>query len=301
MPWCTIVVPTFNGEPFVGDLIGSLAGQLSTDCDLIFLDDGSTDDTVSTIVRCGISPAKIISNKQNIGLYATLNLAARVVDSEYMSILFQDDWVMPNYIAQMQDVSKRYPSVSFLWPAINTVDGSGKRVLLQGLDTGREEIIEPGLEPWVSALKRGTFWTISGSVSKVDSIRRLRFREELPHCADYEILLRALRAERFLYLERTLVNIRVHCRQASTGNLGKSIDLRERIQVVGENLSRSSEDVGTLLRLWLLLRFLRLIALRAVGQFRRRQFVQSLRTAALMWVAGYAIARKGVAANVRRA
>ena len=189
MPWCTIVVPTFNGEPFVGDLIGSLAGQLSTDCDLIFLDDGSTDDTVSTIVRCGISPAKIISNKQNIGLYATLNLAARVVDSEYMSILFQDDWVMPNYIAQMQDVSERYPSVSFLWPAINTVDGSGKRVLSQGLDTGREEIIEPGLEPWVSALKRGTFWTISGSVSKVDSIRRLRFREELPHCADYEILL----------------------------------------------------------------------------------------------------------------
>src|SRR5262249_16795482 len=149
-----------------------LAGQLNSDCDLIFFDDGSTDDTVSAIVRRGISPAKIITNKQNVGLYATLNLAASVVDSEYMSILFQDDWVMPNYIFQMKDVSERYPSVSFLWPAINMVDGSGKRVLLQGLDTGREETIEPGVEPWVSALKRGTIWTISGSVSKVDSIRR---------------------------------------------------------------------------------------------------------------------------------
>jgi glycosyltransferase involved in cell wall biosynthesis len=301
MAWCTIVVPTFNGEPFVGDLIDSLAGQLSSDCDMIFLDDGSTDNTVSAIVRCGISPAKIISKKQNVGLYAMLNLAARVVDSEYMSILFQDDWVMHDYIAQMQDVSERYPSVSFLWPAINMVDGSEKRVLLQGLDTGREEIIEPGLEPWVSALKRGTFWTISGSVSKVDSIRRLRFREELPHCADYEMLLRALRAERFLYLERTLVNIRVHDRQASTGNLRKSIDLSERIQIVGENLSRSTEGVSTRLRIRLLLGVLRQIARRAVGQIGRRQFVQSVRTAALMWVAVYAIARKGVAPDVHRA
>jgi glycosyltransferase involved in cell wall biosynthesis len=301
MAWCTIVVPTFNGEPFVGDLIDSLAGQLSSDCDLIFLDDGSTDDTVSAIVRCGICPTKIISNKQNIGLYATLNLAARMVDTEYMSVLFQDDWVMPNYIAQMQSVSESYPSASFLWPAINWVDGSGKRVLLQGLDTGREELIEPGLEPWVSALERGTFWTISGSVSKVDSIRRLRFREELPHCADYEMLLRALRTERFLYLERPLVNIRAHDRQASTGNLRKSIDLSERIQIVGENLNRSSEDVSTRLRIRLLLRFLRQIARRAVGQIVRRQFVQSVRTASLMWIAVDATARKGIASDVRRA
>ena len=301
MAWCTIVVPTFNGEPFVGDLIDSLAGQFSSDCDLIFLDDGSTDDTVSAIVRCGICPTKIISNKQNIGLYATLNLAARMVDTEYMSVLFQDDWVMPNYIAQMQSVSESYPSASFLWPAINLVDGSGKRVILQGLDTGREELIEPGLEPWASALERGTFWTISGSVSKVDSIRRLRFREELPHCADYEMLLRALRVECFLYLERPLVNIRAHDRQASTGNLRKSIDLSERIQIVGENLNRSSEDVSTRLRIRLLLRFLRQIARRAVGQIVRRQFVQSVRTASLMWIAVYATARKGIASDVRRA
>ena len=298
MAWCTIVVPTFNGELFVRDLINSLAGQL-TNCDLIFIDDGSTDDTVNAVIGCGISPANIIFNKQNIGLYATINLAAKLVDSEYISILFQDDYVMPNYIAQMQDVSKRYPSASFLWPAINMVDESGM-LLLRGLDTGREEVIEPGLEPWLSALKRGTFWTISGSVSKADAIRRLRFREEHPHCADYEMLLRALRSERFLYLERSLVNIRIHDRQASAGNLRKSIDLGEQIQIVRENLSRSSKDVSTQLRIWLLLKFLRQIARRAVGQICRRQFVQSVRTAGLMWAAVNAIGRKGAGADVRR-
>jgi glycosyltransferase involved in cell wall biosynthesis len=293
MTWCTIVVPTFNGEHLVGDLINSLAGQLTDDCDLLFLDDGSTDDTVSAIARCGISAAKIIANEQNVGLYATLNLAAKLVHSEYMSILFQDDWVMSNYIAEMRDVAKRHPSVSFLWPAINAVNGPDKRVLLHGLDTGREEIIEPGVEPWVSALKRGTFWTISGSVSKVDSIRRLRFREELPHCADYEMLLRALRVERLLYVERTLLNIRIHDGQASAENMMKSVDLCERIQIVGENIARSSEDVSARLRIWLLLGFLRQIARRGVGQFGRCQFVQGAKTAALMWVAVYAIVRKG--------
>jgi hypothetical protein len=198
------------------------------------------------------------------------------------------------------DISERYPRVSFLWPAINTVDASGKRVD-SGLNTGREEIIEPGVEPWVSALKRGTFWTISGSVSKAESIRRLRFREDLPHCADYELLLRALRAERFLYLERALVNIRVHDRQASAGNLGKSIDLSERIRVVAENLSRSSQDVNTRFRIWLLFQFVRQIARRALAQISRRRVVQSAGTAALIWVAVYAIALKGVVTGVRQA
>ena len=98
----------------------------------------------------------------------------------------------------MQEVSKRYSNVSFIWPAINIVDESGKHFLSKGLDTGREEVIDSGAKPWLSALRRGTFWTISGSVTKAESIRRLKFREELPHCADYEILLRALREERFL-------------------------------------------------------------------------------------------------------
>ena len=132
MAWCTIVVPTFNGAPFIGDLIQSLTDQFGIDCDLLFFDDGSTDDTISTIIRCGISPEKIIINKLNIGLYATLNLAAKIVSTEYMSILFQDDWVMPNYVARMQEVSKRYSNVSFIWPAINIVDVDWKALPIEG-------------------------------------------------------------------------------------------------------------------------------------------------------------------------
>lgn len=292
MAWCTVVVPTFNGAAFVEDLVRSLIGQLGNDCNVIFVDDGSTDETIRTIVRCGISPEKIITNKRNVGLYATLNLAAKMVNTEYMSILFQDDWVMPTYIGQMREMTVKYPNASFIWPAINTVNGSGKHVLSKGLDTGREEIIESGPEPWVSALKRGTFWTISGSVTKTKSIRRLRFREELPHCADYEMLLRALREESFLYYERSLVNIRIHDRQASSSNLIKSIDLSERIKIVGENLCRSSGNVSPQLRGWLLLRFVEQIAGRAARQMRRREFAQSLRTVALMHPAVNAVMQK---------
>ncbi len=287
--WCTIVVPTYNGERLVGDLIRSLLVQDLGSYKLLFIDDGSTDRTIETIEAYVRGRARIVRHSKNIGLYATLNAAIDEVCTPYVCLLFQDDWVAADYLPEMRAVVEKYPEASFVWSAINTVDSSGERVTFKGIDTRRVELITPGPAPWRSAMQRGTFWTISGSVTKTDRIRSLRFDESLPHCADFELLLRGLRSDTFLYFERPLVNIREHAGQASTRNLAESKDIIEALEVRREQLRLWRPDVNFALRLHLFLHWIDLIFRRAVGQVRRGHHDQAFRTCGLVLLAAKAL------------
>jgi hypothetical protein len=223
----------------------------------------------------------VIENSRNIGLYPTINKAASVVTSEYLALIFQDDMVTDTYLEQMKDVVRRYPQATFLWAAIDEIDETGT-LRTRGLDTGRIEVIMPGPSAWRSALNRGTFWTISGSVSKTEALRWYRFCEDLPHCGDFEFLLRTIRKEVFLYFERPLIRIRIHPGQASAGNLRTSQDLRQYIDVYRRQKTANANDFSTVLQLQLLSKLFKLVILRALGQAKRGEGIQACSTLMLL-------------------
>jgi len=101
----------------------------------------------------------------------------------------------------------------------------------------------------------------------------------LPHCADFDFLLRAIRAATFLYYERPLMQIRLHSAQASTGNLRTARDISERIDVMRDHLRLYSHDATLALRWRLFLDMSRAIALRCGSGIRRRQLGTTLAAA----------------------
>jgi glycosyltransferase involved in cell wall biosynthesis len=278
----TLVIPTYNGAAFVGDLIESIAGQITDEYRILFVDDGSTDDTIPAIESKKLQNSCIVRNGANRGLYGTLNAAARLVRTEYTTLLFQDDWVEPDYFRYMKMLSEQYPQVGIFWSAINTFPAPGANPFSVGITSGREILHEPGVAEWRSAMLRGTFWIISGSTLRTDLVRRLGFREDLPHYADFEFLLRALRTESVLYFEHPLVNIRIHEQSASSCNLRRSVDLRERIDVLRENLERWPEDADLSLKSLLMRRLGQQIVRRAAGQLWRGSCVQAFGTLGLL-------------------
>jgi glycosyltransferase involved in cell wall biosynthesis len=248
---------------------------------LLFIDDASVDDTLEIISAVSLHGTRILRNDRNLGLFATLNIALQEVETEYVSLLFQDNLIDREYFEQIRRLIEQNPEVSFLWSGVTTIDEFG-RTIEPGLDTGREELFLPGRQSWMAALQRGCLWTIGASISKAERLRHYGFRTDLPQCGDHEFFLRAIREDAFLYLERPLVRLRIHRGNASFRYARRSLDLKETIVVYREQRSRFEAEFDPALLLSLRRHLAYYVTRRFVHQAIRGSLLQAIKTLALL-------------------
>ena len=75
-PSVSVIMPVYNGAPFVSDAINSIMSQTLDDLEMIIIDDGSTDGTWNIINDAGRQDSRIRCFRQSrIGLTASLNRA----------------------------------------------------------------------------------------------------------------------------------------------------------------------------------------------------------------------------------
>src|SRR5262245_29365808 len=95
-PQISVVLPVFNGAPFVRQALESVLGQSMTDFELIVWDDGSTDNTVEIVNEYKDERIRSFSNAQNAGLFPTLNRAIKASSGKLIKLWSQDDVMKPN-------------------------------------------------------------------------------------------------------------------------------------------------------------------------------------------------------------
>ena len=99
----TVIIPTYNHEKFIGRCIRSLLNQNIKNnlLEIIVINDGSTDGT-SKILELYKDEIKIVENKTNEGLPASLNKAIRLARSPFIVRVDSDDYVNENFINLLQ-------------------------------------------------------------------------------------------------------------------------------------------------------------------------------------------------------
>jgi len=277
----TIVVPLFNGRPFLDELLPSLKAQEDAVELYLFIDDRSSDASLDRARAFGLRNAIYVANEVNLGLYGALNRALALVETELVGLVFQDDVLLGDYAAEMRALAARRPDANFFAAAAPRMASDGATIDLQP-GTGREWTKACGAASWRDVLLKGASWIISGSVSRTAALRAYGFRPELPQCGDFEFFARAAREETFVYFDRPLVAIREHPAQASAANLSRSVDLSERMLILREQRRRWPGDLRTAFKLKLLRRYGVHIAARALGQLRRGRWRMALYTSSLM-------------------
>jgi len=277
----TIVVPLYNGRPFLDELLPSLKAQEDAVDLYLFIDDRSADDSLDQVRAFGLRRASYLANDVNLGLYGTLNRALALVETELVAFVFQDDLLLGDYAAEMRALAARRPDANFFTAYCARIDAGGATIDVQP-GTGREWTKARGAASWRDVLLKGTSWIISGSVSRTAALRAYGFRPELPQCGDFELFARAARDDTFVYFDRPLVAIREHPAQASAANLSRSVDLSERMLILREQRRRWPGDLRTAFKLKLLRRYGVHIAARALGQLRRGRWRMALYTSSLM-------------------
>lgn len=94
----SVIVPVYNKEPFLRKCLDSITLQTEKDLEIICVNDGSTDDSLSVLQEYAAKDRRIkIITQRNQGLSCARNNGLKNASGEYVSFIDADDWIDPNY------------------------------------------------------------------------------------------------------------------------------------------------------------------------------------------------------------
>jgi glycosyltransferase involved in cell wall biosynthesis len=106
----TVVLPTYNRADSLAHAIQSALDQTAAErCDIVVIDDGSTDQTPQVARRFGDSILYI--RQPNAGVSAARNTAIRARPNEFVAFLDSDDEWRPSTIELQLRAMRRFPEV----------------------------------------------------------------------------------------------------------------------------------------------------------------------------------------------
>lgn len=119
----TVVVPAYNVERFLGECLDSIIHQTVQIHKIIVVNDGSTDSTGAVAQRYADAHPDMITYiyQENKGLGAARNTGLQVVDTEYVSFLDSDDWLMPRFVEILKERIDSYnesPQLIYTLPVV---------------------------------------------------------------------------------------------------------------------------------------------------------------------------------------
>ena len=96
-PRISVVVPVYNAEPFLNEAMNSLINQNFKDFEVICVNDGSPDDSLSILEDYASKDNRIkIINQKNAGCGAARNKALDYCNGEYIYFFDPDDYIASN-------------------------------------------------------------------------------------------------------------------------------------------------------------------------------------------------------------
>ena len=208
----SIVIPTHNRWPMVGEAVESVLAQTASRYELIVVDDGSTDETPRRLRDYG---ARITVLAQSCrGVAAARNLGVRHASGSYLAFLDSDDLWHPRKLLRQLGFMEGNPAVEIcqteeIWIRNGVrVNPRNKHRKPSG-DIFRASLDLCLVSPSAVMMRRELFERAGG------------FDESLPVCEDYDLWLRIARDTEIPLVPEALVTRRGgHADQLSRSTWG---------------------------------------------------------------------------------
>lgn len=203
----SIIVPVYNSEIYLKRCLKSLLNQSLTDIEIIAINDGSTDLSLSILKQLAKEETRLkVFSQANFGPSAARNLGILNATGEYLSFVDADDWLENNAFAHLNEqiIKNEMPDIVMFNAYKNDVI-KNKPFLKTGIynKEGIKEHIYPRLIESLDKLNgsaiRASVWL---RVFKRDLInKKIEFKNELSNNEDLVFCLETtIKANSFLYL-----------------------------------------------------------------------------------------------------
>ena len=130
----SVITPCYNGEKYVARFLDSLLNQTYKNLEIIFVNDGSTDDTENIVLKYKTMFEKkgndfIYINKENGGAASAINIGIKHFTGEYMVWPDSDDEYFPFAIEEMVSYLENNKEYGFVRSEISVNDFDTKEKL----------------------------------------------------------------------------------------------------------------------------------------------------------------------------
>ena len=126
----SVVIPLYNKAPYVKKALESVLGQTFRDFELIVVDDGSSDDSLSVASQVlgssGIDYQLI--HQENAGVSTARNNGVAASHGDYVCFLDADDWWAPSFLERMDVLIREYPDAGIYGTNYYIVKHGEKRI-----------------------------------------------------------------------------------------------------------------------------------------------------------------------------
>lgn len=127
-PLISVYITNFNYGRYLKQAIESVLVQTCQDFELLIIDDGSTDDSLSVIKLFRDHPKVRVILQQNKGLNATNNVAMHHAQGKYLIRLDADDYFDRAALGVMSSILEADDELGLVFPDYHYVNGQGERI-----------------------------------------------------------------------------------------------------------------------------------------------------------------------------
>lgn len=187
-PLISVIVPVYNVEKYVGRCLTSIIIQSYTNLEIIVINDGSTDNSLSVCEEYSAKDSRIkLISQENRGLSGARNTGLRHYTGEYVTFVDSDDWIHRSMIEFLYNVLMRYDSEMSLCASMRVYEDIFP-------DKQHEEIegITRTRDVFMKLFLNGTFTACWARLFRRDILSGFEFPEGL-NCEDYIFMYEAIR------------------------------------------------------------------------------------------------------------
>lgn len=172
----TILIVAYNAERYIQDCIESIIKQTYKDFEVIFIDDGSTDQTYKIISQ--IKDCRFVVFHREHDYISSLNYGLSIAKGDYIARMDADDIMLPNRIEEQIKVMNAHPEVDVCGSWVKTFGKATFKIC-----TAQEKIKNPLSE----LLIKNIFTHPTIMIRKNFLIEhKLRYKE-YPYAEDYKL------------------------------------------------------------------------------------------------------------------
>lgn len=212
LPRLSVVMPVFNGEPWIEGCLASLASQQFENYELIIVDDGSTDASASMLqAHAERDPRIKLILQDNQGLVAALNRGLKLASAPWVARMDIDDLALPSRFSIQLALAEQRPEVVCVGSGFMAIDAASRVLATHRVPQSHGELLDRLITtrtcfPHASALFRRDL------VIKVGGYRPCMRRAQ-----DTDLWLRLAEQGSLAAVKEPLVLIRQHGQQLSAG------------------------------------------------------------------------------------
>jgi len=209
----SVIIPCYNRALYVGEAIDSVLDQTYENFELIVVDDGSTDNSLTIVSNYGDRVTALQHpGGENRGQSAAINLGLAHSDGEHVAILDSDDYWALDKLEKQVAVLDANPGVGLVYGNARIVDDYGNLLHLRYGDSHREQ-------NEIGRILADCYFSVpSNSMIRRRVLDRVgAFNEALRAAQDHDMAIRIAEATKLAYIPDVMFHYRRHADSISAG------------------------------------------------------------------------------------